>query len=239
MMAFAVTNFITGEVINDPKYVKWFAQYVIQVDGKFSYKEIPMHVCTDEEFDRFSPPRKSSQGLVDWYREEKALMCLDWSGIELYGEDPQDNTRTIDIMLLPCNMRETLLGGTEDRIPADCNWEKDELIKYLGPLRMLTYKNVGSFQLDEFGHDRVIKESTMTQTQFDEHRPSWINTKMRYNLLADETQFLQFGIEEEVEFTSIEVDAPQPSSMSEWPHKDHPEERYYKIASSYITLTMD
>ena len=48
-------------------------------------------------------------------------------------------------MLLPCNMKETLIGGTEDRIPEDCNWDRDELLKYLGPLRLLIYNNMGSF----------------------------------------------------------------------------------------------
>ena len=72
-------------------------------------------------------------------------MCLNWSDIELQGEDPADNTKTLDIMLLPCNMKETMLGGKEDAIPEDCNYDRDELIKYLGPLRMLIWKNVGRF----------------------------------------------------------------------------------------------
>lgn len=61
--------------------------------------------------------------MVKRYTEAQAFMCLDWSKIDLYGEDPADNTKTIDIMLLPCNMKLTLLGGTEDRIPEDCNWD--------------------------------------------------------------------------------------------------------------------
>ena len=87
---------------------------------------------------------------------------MDWSEIELFGEDPADNTKTIDFMLLPCNMKETLLGGKEDRIPEDCNWDRNELTKYLGPIRMLIYSNVETLQLDEFGEDRVIKESKIT-----------------------------------------------------------------------------
>lgn len=65
-------------------------------------------------------------------------------------------------MLLPCNMRETLLGGEEDKIPDDCNYDKNELIKYLGPLRMLIWKNVGRFELDEYGEGRISKESVIT-----------------------------------------------------------------------------
>ena len=61
------------------------------------------------------------------------------------------------------------------------------------------------------------KESVISNIQVDEKRPSWINTKIRSNLLADETQFVQFGISEEIEFRTVEFDAPQPSSMSIWP----------------------
>ena len=78
----------------------------------------------------------------------------------------------------------------------------------------------------------------MTRIQIDEYRPSWINTKITNNLLADETQFVQFGIEEEIEFTTIEFDPPAPSSMSSWPSRENPD-NFYKIASSYITLEMD
>lgn len=45
-MAFSVTHFIDGDVKNDPKFVKWYAEYVIQKDGEFSYKQVPMHQCT-------------------------------------------------------------------------------------------------------------------------------------------------------------------------------------------------
>ena len=86
------------------------------------------------------------------------------------------------------------MGAPEDRIPEDCVWNRDELIKYLGPIRMLIYKNVSRFQLDQFGDGRVQKESMISNVQVDEYRPSWINTKIRSNLLADESQFMQFGI---------------------------------------------
>ena len=46
MMAFTVTHFLNGEVKDNANFTKWFAEYVIQVDGEFSYEEIPMHKCT-------------------------------------------------------------------------------------------------------------------------------------------------------------------------------------------------
>lgn len=53
--------------------------------------------------------------MVKRLKEANAFMCLEWSDVELQGEDPAYNTRTIDVMFLPCNMKETLLGdATED-----------------------------------------------------------------------------------------------------------------------------
>lgn len=148
MMAFVLTNFINGEVKEDPKFVKWYAEYVIHDEGEVNYEELPMHRCTEEEMARFHPPTKKSAGLVKKYKELNAFMCLDMKNVVLYGEEPSINMKTIDIMLLPCMMKETMLGGKVDRIPDECNWDRDELVKYLGPLSMLIYKNEGSFQLD-------------------------------------------------------------------------------------------
>ena len=90
-----------------------------------------MHKCSEKEMARFHPPTKASAGLVNRYKELNAFMCLDMRGVELNGEDPAINTRTIDVMLLPCNMKETMLGGEVDRIPDECNWDRKKLIKYL------------------------------------------------------------------------------------------------------------
>ena len=60
MIAFLVTHFIKGDVKNDPKYVKWFAEFVLQEDGVFSYGEVPMHVCNETDFAKFHPPNRAS-----------------------------------------------------------------------------------------------------------------------------------------------------------------------------------
>ena len=84
-------------------------------------------------------------------------MCLDWTGVKFNGEDPAVNTRTVDVMFIPCSMKESMLAEDwkeEDRTQ-DCNYDKEALFKYLGPLQMIVYKNEGSFQLDEFGNKRI------------------------------------------------------------------------------------
>ena len=83
-----------------------------------------------------------------------------------------------------------------------------------------------------------MKESIITNIQVDQHLSSWISTKLTSNLLADETQFLQFGFEEEFEFSTVEFENPVPSSFNVWPTKEKPD-TYYKIVSAFLTLSMD
>ena len=47
-------------------------------------------------------------------------MCLDWRDVELAGEDPAINTKNIEVMLLPCNVK---LGNFTEahRSPETCN----------------------------------------------------------------------------------------------------------------------
>ena len=84
---------------------------------------------------------------MNTYKEQNAFMCLDWTNIIFSGEDPAVNIRTVDVMFLPCGQKESGLAddGPEDRIPEDCNFDKEAFLKYLGPLQMIIYKNVGSF----------------------------------------------------------------------------------------------
>ena len=63
-----------------------------------------MHKCTPEEMERFHEPTKSARILVEKLKKNNALMCLDLQNIKLQGEEPAVNSRTIDVMFLPCNM---------------------------------------------------------------------------------------------------------------------------------------
>ena len=57
----------------------------------------------------------------------------------------------------------------------------------------------------------------MTHVQVASDLPSWIDTKIIPSLLADETEFIQLGYEEEVEFLTLEFDPPRPSYYNTWP----------------------
>ena len=56
--------------------------------------------------------------------------------------------------------------------------------------------------------------------------------------MADETGFLQYGIQDETSFTTFQIDPPAPSSMKNWPNEKG-SDKEYKITSAWITLSMD
>jgi len=147
-----------------------------------------MYECTEEDFAKFYEPSVTSVDKIERYKKSKDWMCVDWSTIYLQGRDSGANYRTMDVMLTPCNFKPDInASDAENRIPEDCNWDKDKLIEYIGPSQMLLYYNVGRFQLDEFGERRIKKSSVVKPIQFDEYRPTWISNSITSNELADET----------------------------------------------------
>jgi len=144
-MAFSIVDYVSGEVKNDPRFVKWMAQHVHTTDGEWSFREIPIRVCTDEDYKRFYEPSKTSADRIEKYKKLGGWMCFDWSTVELAGTEAGSNFRTMDIMVNPCNFDLTLSGATDARIPEDCNWDKQKYIDYMSPGEMLMYYNTGRF----------------------------------------------------------------------------------------------
>ena len=60
MMAFAVVDYVSGEVRDDLSFVKWFAHQWIEEDGVASQVEVDMYPCTEEDFAKFYEPNTSS-----------------------------------------------------------------------------------------------------------------------------------------------------------------------------------
>ena len=85
MIAAGFHGFYSGAK-SDHTYIKWFARTMTSTNGVISSRIIPMHPCTDEDFAKFYPPKKSSEAVVKKYKAAGGLFCLDsLEGIELYG----------------------------------------------------------------------------------------------------------------------------------------------------------
>ena len=66
-------------------------------------------------------------------------MCVDWKEIRLQAHEYVPTYRALDVILWPCGIKETNYGGEKDNIPDDCNYDKQEMVDYLGPLKMLIW----------------------------------------------------------------------------------------------------
>ena len=239
MLAVALEDFNTGEIKKDPRYVKWYAEYLDNDMGVKTKTEVPMHECSEEDYAKFHTPNDAALERLERIKENGGMMCIDWKrdSVVFSGNENSASYRAMDIMIVPCGMRETIIGGTEDRVPEDCNYDRDAFMKYLGSIQMLMYFNKGQFELGEFGDESVSYSSDIKVVQAASDRPSWIWTKLVQNLLADETNFIQLGNADEVEFVTLDFESPRPSSMTVWPDQfDGSVDLYYKVTSAFVEM---
>ena len=61
--------------------------------------------------------------------------------------------------------------------------------------------NKESFDQTKYGPDKIIRESTMTQTQFNPKDPEYIYLNLKVHEIEDETDFIQFGQVDQTEIT--------------------------------------
>ena len=54
MVAVNVEHWQTGPK-NDSNYIQWVGSYNVQTENSYEEKYVPLHVCTDEDFERFYP----------------------------------------------------------------------------------------------------------------------------------------------------------------------------------------
>ena len=54
--AFAIEDFLVPKQLkNDPDYVKWVVRLFGRKDGKYFQKQLPYHICTEEDYADFYP----------------------------------------------------------------------------------------------------------------------------------------------------------------------------------------
>ena len=53
---------------------------------------------------------------------DRGFFCIEWdkADMNLHGNENKNDYEILEIMVLPCNHRETHLGGTEDKISDKC-----------------------------------------------------------------------------------------------------------------------
>ena len=105
-----------------------------------------MEPCTEQDYDDFFPVEESSAKRLQTLKEKNALLCLNFDkDYSLRGSESQGYFNVIDVMVVPCAVKLTLMGGVSDRIPEDCEMDREESIKWLGNFNILSYYNQGRF----------------------------------------------------------------------------------------------
>ena len=112
----------------DPRYVKTLARIWSKTDGVQNQKILDYHVCTSEDWKEFYPVAEKSKQLFDEIEqgEGRGFYCFDWNDdFEIYGDETQDS-KYVEIFLLPCNYLHQKLGNKddyEDSISEECIWD--------------------------------------------------------------------------------------------------------------------
>ena len=124
MIAVGFVHFVTGEALNDPRYVKWLDLYYAYESGSFVPKQANlMRPCSEDDYKKFHPPDKQAESTVAELKKAGVLFCLDSDLLKtqpLRGSIAGGDITQIDLMSTPCHTRETVIGGTIDNIREDC-----------------------------------------------------------------------------------------------------------------------
>lgn len=135
--------------------------------------------------------------------------------------------------MVPCGMTYTLYNGEEATIRDDCIYEKQKVIDYLGLLQVTAYYNDKHFHQDKYGENRLSTYSTFKQIVTSPATASWIGVEFNRHRLVDETDFLQLGNIDEIEYDTFSFIDAQPSTYLKWPTKTN-SSLTYKLAGLWI-----
>ena len=77
--------------------------------------------------------------------------------------------------------------------------------------------NQAEFQIDIYGDQSFSRGVVAELVLSDVIKPSWTLTNIQKNVIVDETDFIQLGQYNEVEFHKIEIGETKTSQHQEWP----------------------
>lgn len=104
--AFTVENYMTGQVRDDSRYVKWIIRFFGKEDTVPYERVVDYHKCTAEDYAQFYPvSTKSEKQLASIRdREDRGFYCLDWDDdSKIWGETSAGDHQRIEMLFVPCN----------------------------------------------------------------------------------------------------------------------------------------
>ena len=98
---------------------------------------------------------------------------------------------------------------------------------------MVILQNQGIFNQDEFGENRVRKNSMLHKLRTNPNQSNWRGAYINRNSLSDEVAFLQYGQKKVFDFNQMSFDSEEPSRHTTWPTKENPGS-LYKLTSIWL-----
>ena len=124
----------------------------------------------------------------------------------MYGNENEDYSR-LAVNVYPCNF-----GYDPGVVPSDnptCVIDKEKQIEFLDPMNLVVMYNSEFLNVEKFGYESpVLKESIVYNQQIDPYKPNWFMTKLRTDVIEDETQFVKLGAHGEHDFNTYELERP-------------------------------
>ena len=77
MIAFAIGDRNSGKPLNDPRILKWYAEFFSILGGEYIKQGTPLHSCTEDELAKFYTPDQASAKQAETMKELGAFQCLD------------------------------------------------------------------------------------------------------------------------------------------------------------------
>ena len=81
-----------------------------------------VHRCTDEDWLKFSPPKKDKKERFDILQQSNTMFCLNaddliWDGkpLSLYGSNSFTDHRRLEIRFLPCELKNVTNENSSDQ----------------------------------------------------------------------------------------------------------------------------
>ena len=79
-IAFQVSDYTSQKALDDPAMVRWYVQFVERNGNDFDNELIQVvgtHICTQEDKEKFFPPRRDSKQTIDKLFKANTMYCLD------------------------------------------------------------------------------------------------------------------------------------------------------------------
>ena len=110
------------------------------------------------------------------------LICFDWKDQDMsylvYGSTTAPSWSRFELLMTPCNYVHRQAGDYGDTVTDECIADAEQQFEYLSTsIEAVALFNHQKLDLQKFGSETIVKESTFVSMQLDPRRPSWFELR--------------------------------------------------------------